>query len=116
MSNEIGIEEIALLIKPLGDGRIQTCIYKDPENILEDNELDLAIQVAVTMSAFFELVADEEDEEASMMKVLKDKLERKVHEIMTEDLLDYEEQTLPLYTAEGNILKINRFTKTKGSC
>ena len=113
MSHELGIEEIAILIKPLGNGRVETCIYKDPDNILDEEELELALQVAVTMNAFFELALDED---LDLMATLQDRLEEKIQEILDDDDDDEEEDAGPLYTSKGNILKINRFTKTKGSC
>ena len=115
MTYEVGIEDIAVIIKPLGDGRIETCIYKDPDNVLEEEDLDLAIQVAVTMSAFFELVASD-DEEMEVLASLKERLEEKIQEIMDADESIFEEDSLPLYSSEGNILTINKFTKTKGTC
>ncbi len=113
MSHELGKEEIAVLIRPLGDGRVETCIYKDPDNILDEEELELALQIAVTMNAFFELALDED---LDIMGTLKERLAEKVHEILKADSKEQEEDTGPLYTSEGNVLKINRFTKTKGSC
>tara|TARA_R100000935_G_scaffold53759_1_gene81861 strand:- start:439 stop:786 length:348 start_codon:yes stop_codon:yes gene_type:complete len=115
MTYEVGIEDIAVIIKPLGDGRIETCIYKDPDNVLEEEDLDLAIQVAVTMSAFFELVASDDDE-MEVLASLKERLEEKIQEIMDADESIFEEDSLPLYSSEGNILTINKFTKTKGTC
>jgi hypothetical protein len=112
MSHELGIEEIAILIKPLGNGRVETCIYKDPDNILDEEELELALQVAVTMNAFFELALDED---LDLMATLQDRLEEKIQEILDDDD-DEEEDAGPLYTSKGNVLKINRFTKTKGRC
>ena len=115
MSHELGIEEIAILIKPLGNGRVETCIYKDPDNILDEEELELALQVAVTMNAFFELALDED---LDLMSTLQDRLEEKIQEILDDDDADgdEEEDADPFYTSKGNVLKINRFTKTKGSC
>ena len=120
MSHELGKEEIAVLIRPLGDGRVETCIYKDPDNILDDEELEIALQVAVTMNAFFELVVNDD---LDIMGELKEKLEEKIQEIMDsdnddddEDADEYENDGGPLYTSEGNVLKINKFTKTKGRC
>jgi|TARA_R110000823_G_scaffold255452_1_gene377506 copper homeostasis protein CutC len=113
MSHELGIEEIAILIKPLGNGRVETCIYKDPDNILDEEELELALQVAVTMNAFFELALDED---LDLMATLQDRLEEKIQEILDDDDDDEEEDAGPLYTSKGNVLKINRFTKTKGRC
>ena len=115
MTYEVGIEDIAVIIKPLGDGRIETCIYKDPDNVLEEEDLDLAIQVAVTMSAFFELVASDDDE-MEVLASLKERLEEKIQEIMDADESIFKEDSLPLYSSEGNILTINKFTKTKGTC
>jgi|TARA_R110000803_G_scaffold84786_1_gene151040 hypothetical protein len=114
MTYEVGIEDIALLIKPLGDGRIETCIYKDPDNILDDEELDVALQIAVSMSAFFELLVDEDQSE--IMDMLKEKLDNKMQEILDTETSEYVEDGTPLYTSEGNIIRINRFTKTKGTC
>jgi len=112
MSHEVGEEEIAILIKPLGDGRIETCIYKAPDNSLGDESLELALDVALTMTALFELALDDE---SSFMEDVKLSVEAKIQEIM-DDVDDDEEDEGPSYTSEGNVLKINRFTKTKGSC
>ena len=113
MTYEVGIEDIALLIKPLGNGRIETCIYKDPDNILDDDELDIALHVAVSMSAFFELLVDDDDNElAGIIDLLKDKLDDKMQEILNAE----ESESVPLYTSEGNVIRINKFTKTKGTC
>jgi len=111
MSHEVGEEEIAILIKPLGDGRIETCIYKAPDNSLGDESLELALDVALTMTALFELALDDE---SSFMEDVKLSVEAKIQEIM--DDVDDDEDEGPSYTSEGNVLKINRFTKTKGSC
>ena len=114
MSHELGKEEVAVLIRPLGDGSVETCIYKDPDNVLDKEELELALQIAVTMNAFFELALDED---LDIMGALKERLAEKVQEILEADDDDeQEEDTGPLYTSEGNVLKINRFTKTRGSC
>jgi|TARA_R110000782_G_scaffold187280_3_gene277487 predicted RNA-binding protein associated with RNAse of E/G family len=113
MPYEVGVEDIALLIRPLGNGRIETCIYKDPDNILDEDELDEALQVAVTMSAFFELALDDS---TGIMETLKEQLNDKMHEIMSMNSSEYEDDVVPLYTSEGNVLRINRFTKTKGNC
>ena len=112
MAHEVGEEEIAILIKPLGDGRIETCIYKAPDNSLGDESLELALDVALTMTALFELALDDE---SSFMEDVKLSVEAKIQEIM-DDVDDDEEDEGPSYTSEGNVLKINRFTKTKGSC
>jgi copper homeostasis protein CutC len=115
MSHELGKEEIAVLIRPLGNGRVETCIYKDPDNTLDEEELEIALQVAVTMNAFFELALDED---LDLMATLQDRLEEKIQEILDDDDDDddEEEDAGPLYTSKGNVLKINRFTKTKGRC
>ena len=112
MSHEVGEEEIAILIKPLGDGRIETCIYKAPDNSLGDESLELALDVALTMTALFELALDDE---SSFMEDVKLSVEAKIQEIM-DDVDDDEEDEGPSYTSEGNVLKINRYTKTEGSC
>jgi len=111
MAHEVGEEEIAILIKPLGDGRIETCIYKAPDNSLGDESLELALDVALTMTALFELALDDE---STFMEDVKLSVEEKIKEIM--DDMDEEEDVRPSYTSEGNVLKINRFTKTEGSC
>ena len=111
MAHEVGEEEIAILIKPLGDGRIETCIYKAPDNSLGDESLELALDVALTMTALFELALDDE---STFMEDVKLSVEEKIKEIM--DDMDEEEDVRPSYTSEGNVLKLNRFTKTEGSC
>jgi len=110
MSHEVGEEEIAILIKPLEDGRIETCIYRAPDNSLGDESLELALDVALTMTALFELALDDE---LTFMEDVKLSVEAKIKQIMEEI---EEENVRPSYTSEGNIIKINRFTKTEGSC
>jgi len=112
MSHKLGIEEVAILIKPLGEGRIETCIYKSDENIMNEEDLDIALNVALTMNALFELVMDEESD---LIAELRDKVQDKIDEIIEGDY-DDELDVGPTYTSDGNILKINKFTKTKGSC
>lgn len=112
MSHKLGIEEVAILIKPLGEGRIETCIYKSDENTMDDEDLDVALNVALTMNALFELAMDEESD---LITELRDKVQDKIDEIIEGDY-DDELDVAPSYTSEGNILKINKFTKTKGSC
>jgi len=111
MSSDIGEAEVAILIKPLGDGRIETCIYKSPDNYLDDDALEIALDVALTMNALFELALDEESD---ILEGLKASVESKIQEIMNDSM--EREQEKPIYTSDGNVLKINRFTKTKGSC
>jgi len=113
MAHEVGEEEIAILIKPLGDGRIETCIYKAPDNSLGDESLELALDVALTMTALFEIALDDE---STFMEDVKLSVEEKIKEIMDDMNDDDEEEAGPSYTSEGNVLKINRFTKTEGSC
>ena len=112
MSHKLGIEEVAILIKPLGEGRIETCIYKSDENTMDDEDLDVALNVALTMNALFELAMEEESD---LITELRDKVQDKIDEIIEGDY-DDELDVAPSYTSEGNILKINKFTKTKGSC
>ena len=111
MSGDIGEGEVAILIKPLGDGRIETCIYKSPDNDMDEDALELALDVALTMNALFELALDEESD---ILDGLKASVEAKIQEIINDTM--EEEQEGPAYSSEGNVLKINRFTKTKGSC
>jgi hypothetical protein len=66
------------------------------------------------MSAFFELLVDEDQSE--IMDMLKEKLDNKMQEILDTETSEYVEDGTPLYTSEGNIIRINRFTKTKGTC
>jgi len=54
------------------------------------------------------------DEESDILDGLKASVEAKIQEIMNDTM--EEEQEGPAYSSEGNVLKINRFTKTKGSC
>ena len=63
------------------------------------------------MNALFELALDEESD---ILDGLKASVEAKIQEIINDTM--EEEQEKPIYTSDGNILKINSFTKTKGSC
>jgi len=115
MTYDVGVEDIALLIRPLGNGRIETCIYKDPDNILDEEELETAFHIAVSMSAFFELLADDDDSDI-ITELLKSRLEKKMKEILDTETDEDTDKVEDLYTAEGNVIRINKFTKTEGTC
>ena len=101
MSHELGEEEVAILIRPLGNGRIETCIYRAPDNEMNEEDLELALDVALTMNALFELALDDN---SGFMEDVKSDVEAKIKQIIG-------------YSKSFSILsKINRFTKTRGSC
>ena len=103
MSHELGEEE----------GRIETCIYRAPDNEMNEEDLELALDVALTMNALFELALDDN---SGFMEDVKSDVEAKIKQIMLEANEEEDKEEGPMYTSEGNILKINRYTKTKGSC
>jgi len=104
-------DEIAILIKPMGDGQIGTCICKSDDHELSDEQLTEAMGVGLAMIGLFELLNDDDDGIYDDVKeALEDKVERLLADNQVPKVLE------PTYTAEGNVLRLNAFTRTKGSC
>jgi len=98
-------DEIAILIKPMGNGRIGTCICKSDDHELTDDQLSDAMGVGLAMIGLFELLNDDDDE---IYEDLKFALEE--NQVPSDDTPEAS------YTAEGNVLTLSAFTKTKGNC
>mgnify|MGYP003670180805 FL=1 len=104
-------DEIAILIKPMGDGRIGTCICKSDDHELSDEQLTEAMGVGLAMIGLFELLNDDDD---GIYDDVKEALEDKVERLLADNQVPQVAE--PTYTAEGNVLRLNAFTRTKGSC
>ena len=106
-------DEIAILIKPMGNGRIGTCICKSDDHELTDDQLADAMGVGLAMIGLFELLNDDDDE---IYEDLKFALEEKVERLLEDNQVPTDDTPQSSYTAEGNILTLSAFTKTKGNC
>ena len=104
-------DEIAILIKPMGDGRIGTCICKSDDHELSDAQLTETMGVGLTMIGLFELLNDDDD---GIYDDVKEALENKIERLLADNQVPQVAE--PTYTAEGNVLRLNAFTRTKGSC
>lgn len=104
-------DEIAILIKPMGDGRIGTCICKSDDHELSDAQLTEAMGVGLAMIGLFELLNDDDD---GIYDDVKEALENKIERLLADNQVPQVAE--PTYTAEGNVLRLNAFTRTKGSC
>ena len=105
-------DEIAVLIKPMGDGRIGTCICKSDDHEMTDSDLADAMGVGLAMIGLFELM---NDDDTGVYEKVKLALENKVEHLL-EGNEDEEDESEPMYTAEGNVLTLSAFTRTKGNC
>ena len=106
-------DEIAILIKPMGDGRIGTCICKSDDHELSDAQLTEAMGVGLAMIGLFELLNDDDD---GIYDDVKEALEDKVERLLEDNQVPQDDKLESTYTAEGNVLRLNAFTRTKGSC
>ncbi len=106
-------DEIAILIKPMGDGRIGTCICKSDDHELSDAQLTEAMGVGLAMIGLFELLNDDND---GIYDDVKEALEDKVERLLEDNQVPQDDKLESTYTAEGNVLRLNAFTRTKGSC
>ena len=106
-------DEIAILIKPMGDGRIGTCICKSDDHELSDEQLTEAMGVGLAMIGLFELLNDDND---GIYDDVKEALEDKVERLLEDNQVPQDDKLESTYTAEGNVLRLNAFTRTKGSC
>jgi hypothetical protein len=106
-------DEIAILIKPMGDGRIGTCICKSDDHELSDAQLTEAMGVGLAMIGLFELLNDDND---GIYDDVKEALEDKVERLLEDNQVPQDNKLESTYTAEGNVLRLNAFTRTKGSC
>ena len=106
-------DESAILIKPMGDGRIGTCICKSDDHELSDAQLTEAMGVGLAMIGLFELLNDDHD---GIYDDVKEALEDKVERLLEDNQVPQDNKLEPTYTAEGNVLRLNAFTRTKGSC
>ena len=104
-------DEIAILIKPMGNGQIGTCICKSDDHELSDKQLTEAMGVGLAMIGLFELLNDDDD---GIYDDVKEALEDKVERLLADNQVPQVAE--PTYTAEGNVLRLNAFTRTKGSC
>jgi len=106
-------DEIAILIKPMNDGRIGTCICKSDDHELSDEQLTEAMGVGLAMIGLFELLNDDDD---GIYDDVKEALEDKVERLLADNQVPQDTEIEPTYTTEGNVLRLNAFTRTKGSC
>jgi len=106
-------DEIAILIKPMGDGRIGTCICKSDDHVMTDEQLADAMGVGLAMIGMFELLNDDDD---NIYENVKLALEEKVEHLLEDNQVPTDDTPQSSYTAEGNILTLSAFTKTKGNC
>tara|TARA_R100000935_G_C2772664_1_gene138320 strand:+ start:150 stop:503 length:354 start_codon:yes stop_codon:yes gene_type:complete len=110
-------DEIAILIKPMGNGRIGTCICKSDDHEMSDEQLADAMGVGLAMIGLFELLNDDDDE---VYEDVRFALEERVELLLEENQvpMDDEDEDVPQssYTSEGNVLTLSAFTKTKGNC
>ncbi len=106
-------DEIAILIKPMGDGRIGTCICKSDDHELSDAQLTEAMGVGLAMIGLFELINDDDD---GIYDDVKEALENKIERLLADNQVPQDNKLESTYTAEGNVLRLNAFTRTKGSC
>ena len=106
-------DEIAILIKPMGDGQIGTCICKSDDHELSDEQLTEAMGVGLAMIGLFELLNDDDD---NIYENVKLALEEKVEQLLEDNQVPTDDTPQSSYTAEGNILTLSAFTKTKGNC
>ena len=104
-------DEIAILIKPMGNGQIGTCICKSDDHELSDEQLTEAMGVGLAMIGLFELLNDDDD---GIYDEVKEALENKIERLLADNQVPQVAE--PTYTAEGNVLRLNAFTRTKGSC
>jgi len=104
-------DEIAILIKPMGNGQIGTCICKSDDHELSDEQLTETRGVGLAMIGLFELLNDDDD---GIYDDVKEALEDKVERLLADNQVPQVAE--PTYTAEGNVLRLNAFTRTKGSC
>ena len=105
--------EIAILIKPMGNGQIGTCICKSDDHELTDEQLSDAMSVGLAMIGLFELL---NDDDSDMYEAIKFALEDKIERLLEENLEPNDESSEPTYTTEGNVVTLNAFTRTKGTC
>ena len=106
-------DEIAILIKPMNDGRIGTCICKSDDHELSDEQLTEAMGVGLAMIGLFELLNDDDD---GIYDDVKEALENKIERLLADNQVPQDNKLESTYTAEGNVLRLNAFTRTKGSC
>ena len=104
-------DEIAILIKPMGNGQIGTCICKSDDHELSDEQLTEAMGVGLAMIGLFELLNDDDD---GIYDDVKEALENKIERLLADNQVPQVAE--PTYTAEGNVLRLNAITRTKGSC
>ena len=106
-------DEIAILIKPRGVGRLGTWICKSDDHELSDAQLTEAMGVGLAMIGLFELLNDDND---GIYDDVKEALEDKVERLLEDNQVPQDDKLESTYTAEGNVLRLNAFTRTKGSC
>ena len=61
----------------------------------------------------YELLNDDHD---GIYEEVKTALEDKVERLLADNQVPQDDKLEPTYTAEGNVLRLNAFTRTKGSC
>jgi len=106
-------DEIAVLIKPMGEGRIGTCICKSDDHEMTDKDLSDAMNVGLAMMGLFELLNDDDEDN---YYDIKEALEDKIDHLLKPNMTQENSVPDPEYTTSGNIITLNAFTRTKGSC
>ena len=61
----------------------------------------------------FELLNDDDD---GIYDDVKEALENKIERLLADNQVPQDNKLESTYTAEGNVLRLNAFTRTKGSC
>lgn len=111
MAYELSATEIGLIIRPnlddkgAWDGTITTGLACDPEGGLSDLDLAHLVHLATLMATFLVWVEEHDD--------VYEEVESLRNHMMGFD--DEDEDEEPATTKEGNVIKINKWTKTYGS-
>ena len=110
MGYEIGDDEIAIVISPIdydkpdkwrGDSNVSIAI--SPDHDLPDSVINGIVEIATMMSAFLDL-SNEQPYLYALVKEHRDYL-----------IAMDEEEEKPIVTKEGNVYRLNKWTKTKGN-
>lgn len=113
MSYTLKKDEVAIIMRPLDydmdgnwNGDAHTSMIIPEKDVVPEFILAHLIHIATMMSAFLDLAAEDEE--------LMDAVEDRRNELMgyAEEEIEYEEE---LYSQEGNVYTLNKYTKTKGN-
>lgn len=111
MSYTLKKDEVAIIMRPLDydmdgnwNGDAHTSMVIPEKDVVPEFILAHLIHIATMMSAFLDLASEDED--------LMDAVEDRRNELMGYVEDEEEEQ---MYTQEGNVYTLNKWTKTEGS-